>query len=236
MWECLLGVRHNGCPVSDISYTNSRLELRNISRTEVPGGHGRRLLYVRGEPDELTSFLNDCEAHDGIIDYDVLTEADDGAAYVVLDVSYVGSNPSVQSLLDANRIFQYGAISVRDGVERWLLYARQKSAFRNLKSDLESYDNTVDIHRIVDLSEIEPISEFQFGAILTDLTDRQKTVLRHALECGYYTGDTGTTVNDIAAGLDLHETTVWEHLSKAENRILTRVGRNLFSEPPSGGS
>ena len=109
------------------------------------------------------SFLNDCEAHDGIVDYDVLTEADDGIAYIVLDVSYVGSTPTSRVCLDATGIFQHGAISVQDGIERWLLYARRKSAIRNLKSKLESYDNTVAIHRIVDLTEFEPISESSTG-------------------------------------------------------------------------
>jgi len=49
-------------------------------------------------------------------------------------------------------------------------------------------------------------------------------VLGAALRQGYYDDDADVTTETLAEELDLHQSTVWEHLSKAENAVLTEVG------------
>lgn len=229
MWECMLGVRHTGCPISDLSYANPSLVIQNVSRADIPGKHGRRLLNIRGEIDAIDDFADDCRDHDDVLSYERLSRTGRGEQYVAVDVSYEGSNPSIQGLINMNGIFHNGSIMVREGIEHWLVYSAEKTTIQELEAELESYDNEVSLYRMVDLSELGPVDAFQYGTLLSELTDRQQTVFRTALDMGYYDEEQDTTVSDIADELGVHETTAWEHLSKTENLILTEIGGDLFA-------
>jgi len=50
-------------------------------------------------------------------------------------------------------------------------------------------------------------------------------VLGAALRQGYYDDDADVTTETLAEELDRHRSTVREYLSKAENPVLTEVGR-----------
>lgn len=228
MWECLLGVRHKKCPISDTSVANPSITIQNVSRADIPGTHGRRLLFLRGDPDEIDNFEQECRNHEGVVSLDQVSDSGD-EAYFAAELKYQASNPSVLSILNSMGIFHHGSIMVQEGVEHWLVYCEEKSTIRNLEAELESHDNDVFLYRMVDLSDIGHISDMQHGMLLSQLTTRQRTAFRTALELGYYDGESDMTVSDIADELDLHETTTWEHLNKAENAILTDVGSSLFS-------
>ena len=62
---------------------------------------------------------------------------------------------------------------------------------------------------------------------------------RHvSLSLGYYESDVDVKTEDIAEELGVHQSTVWEHLKKAENTILTTIGQQLFvdsSTQPEAG-
>lgn len=229
MWECLLGIRHRGCPISDTSVSSPSVTIQNVSRVDIPGKNGRRLLHLRGDPADLDEFATTCRTHDGVIALDRISDDGSGEAYFAARVEYREANPSILSILNARGIFHHGSIMVQEGIEHWLVYSEEKSAIQDLEDELESYDNDVFLYRMIDLAELGHVSDIQFGTLLSQLTDRQRTAFRTALELGYYDGESDTTVSDIAAELDLHETTTWEHLNKAENAILTDVGGSLFS-------
>lgn len=232
MWECLLGIRHRGCPISDTSFSFPGVSIQNVSRADIPGKKGRRLLYVRGNLDEIDDFAAACRGHDGIVSLERVSDDGTGEAYFAAEVKYDGANPSILSILNSKGVFYHGSVMVQEGIEHWLVYSEEKSAIQNLTTELESYENTVNVYRMVDLSELGHIGDIQFGNLLAQLTDQQRKTFRTALELGYYDGESETTVSDIAGELDLHETTTWEHLNKAENAILTDVGSSLFSTVP----
>lgn len=58
---------------------------------------------------------------------------------------------------------------------------------------------------------------------LTDLTDRQRTVIETAWEQGYYDVPRTATTDDLAAELDLDASTVAEHLQRAERNLLATL-------------
>lgn len=55
------------------------------------------------------------------------------------------------------------------------------------------------------------------------LTDRQRDVLLYAYEEGYYDVPRRTTLSDLAGELEIDESTVAEHLRRAENNVFTQV-------------
>ncbi|WP_247729837.1 helix-turn-helix domain-containing protein [Halovivax limisalsi] len=58
---------------------------------------------------------------------------------------------------------------------------------------------------------------------LDALTDRQREVLRTAFELGYYDVPRTAATTDVAAELDLDDSTVSEHLQRAERNLLARL-------------
>lgn len=63
------------------------------------------------------------------------------------------------------------------------------------------------------------------GGIFSELTPRQRTVLRTAIEAGYYDVPKRATHEDLAAELGCATSTIDEHLRKAESRIFTAIVR-----------
>ena len=82
----------------------------------------------------------------------------------------------------------------------------------------------VDIPDDVDF-HLELIGEYepQREGLVTMLTDRQRDVLRTAIEMGYYAIPREATHEDLAAQLDCSAGTVGEHLRKIEARVLSEL-------------
>jgi len=92
---------------------------------------------------------------------------------------------------------------------------------------LERGGNEVTLARNVALSEIERPPQLEFTRFLEDLTDRQREVLAAAIELGYYDHSDDAGVEDVAEALDLGSTTVWEHLSRAESKVMRGLASQL---------
>ena len=234
MWECLVGVRHRGCPISDTSDALQSISIQNVSKADIPGSFGRRLLYVRGNRDDVERFEDICRSHERVVDLQVVSKNEGTEAYYAVEIEYDDDNPSLLSLINERGMFHHGSIGVQEGVEQWLVYSAQKEDIQELTTEIESHDNRVTIYRMVDLGELGHISNIEQGLILSELTNQQQKTFQMALEMGYYEADNDTIVSDIADALDRHETTTWEHLNKAENAILTNVGDQLFASRTVG--
>ena len=57
------------------------------------------------------------------------------------------------------------------------------------------------------------------------LTERQSEVLRTAYRMGYFEYRSGANAGQVAAALDITDSTLAEHLSKAQSRLLDEVFR-----------
>lgn len=82
----------------------------------------------------------------------------------------------------------------------------------------------IDIPESVDF-HLELIGEYepQREGLVTMLTDRQRDVLRTAIEMGYYAIPREATHEDLATRLDCSAGTVGEHLRKIEARVLSEL-------------
>lgn len=234
MWEFLLGIRHKGCPISDTSASLPKLSIQNISRANVPGSFGRRLLYVNGDSKEVNEFEGTCRSHDKIVSANFISNKGAEEKYCAIEIDYESENPSVLSMFDSHGVFHQGSILVQRGVEYWLAYSNDKTTIQGVIEKIEYYGNNVTTHRVVDLNELGHINSIAHGHVLSQLTSQQQVTFRAALEMGYYESKSDTVINDIAEELDRHETTTWEHLKKAENTILSNIGNQFFpSRSPS---
>lgn len=230
MLEASLGVRHTGCPMSDTSSRFPNVSIQNVAGVDSPGEYGRRLIYLRGDSDDIDGFTAACRNHERVSEFRQASERSDTEVYFTFTMRNRDTNPSILNILTSKGVFNHGATSVRDGIEHWLVYSEERATVAELIEEIESHDNEVTLFGIVNLRETTDMTNVEAGIPLSQLTDRQRTTFQVALDLDYYESDGDTTVSDIAAELGLHETTAWEHLNKAENAILTEVGRRYFPD------
>jgi predicted DNA binding protein len=55
------------------------------------------------------------------------------------------------------------------------------------------------------------------------MTDRQREVLRHALDVGYFERPRGTTATELADHFGVARATVSQHLRAAQRKVFTRL-------------
>lgn len=62
------------------------------------------------------------------------------------------------------------------------------------------------------------------------LTQRQQEIIQLAFDGGYYNVPQQTSIKELAAALDLDKSTVWEHLQRAEQKLLTEIINQSVAE------
>lgn len=228
MWEIALGVRHDGCPVSDTSAAHRDVHIQNLSKVGSEDGKSKRLLRLQGDSESVSAFVDEFRDRREIRSFESVQRTADGSEhYVSTELRFGDDNPSVNSLVTRQQCHRYPTVNVRNGIEHWVLYTESKSTVNDLMASLEEHGNETELIRSVDIAGSS--SEMgEFPTLFTQLTDRQRVTFEAALREGYYEDGSGVTVADIAETLDVHPTTSWEHLSKAENRILRSTGERLL--------
>lgn len=108
---------------------------------------------------------------------------------------------------------------LRNGREYFDLIIRSRERLLELINRLNDV-GSVTIERVVSQVELpaqpNPVA---WSNLRSDLTDRQLEVLTLAVEQGYFTIPRQTTLNDLAADLDLQKSTVGEHLRRSLGRL-----------------
>ncbi|GAB3310525.1 helix-turn-helix domain-containing protein [Haloplanus salinarum] len=237
MWEILIAVRHTGCPISDTTAHSPDVHLQNLARTRRSDeGDGKRLLRVRSDrADAIEEFVTRFGDHDRSIMIDTFGQQSQ-TRYITTHIEYDEDNPSISTLVQRNQFYHRGVVPVSRGIEHWIVYTDEFDDVTRLIDDVEANDNSIEKYRIREIGNGEPIESFEYSTVLSKLTTKQQSVFETALESGYYSDDEKTTLEDLAEEIGLHQTTVWEHLSKAENTILTEVGTRLFADDDDGRS
>lgn len=231
MREVLISVRHNGCPVSDTSAANPNVHIQNLSKGRLSGQCAKRLLRLRGDPADIEAFAEDFRAHGTVRQFRRLSETDPDSqvAYFSSEIAFDPTNPSILSCIHDKGCYQHSTVSVKRGEEHWKIYTEDTSAVHELVTEIEDLGNDVTLYRTTEIGSLEGNATLDFAPLLTELTPRQQTTFETALSMDYYDADADTTIEDIADDLDVHQSTAWEHLKKAENRILTEIGQQLFT-------
>jgi hypothetical protein len=141
-------------------------------------------------------------------------EKEKTGAYLV----FLRSGPSLSSVLSIIGIdsgFLFPPMGVKDGKIRFSFLGNESQ----VKRFMEGMDNIGLHYRVVLLTDADfsPISP------LNQLTQKQREVLFAAYKHGYYDIPRKITSEQLANQLGLVDSTVVEHLRKAEQRLITHI-------------
>ena len=216
MWEATLLVRHQGCPISDESATVPDVQLRYLSK--IYNESERRLIYIDGPEQQTERFLNALQSRPEVAYLETNVEADD--TQLTVSVEYPEENPSIRQLIEQFNCYPIELVVVQYGDERWQIRGESDTELRDLIETIESHGNSVEL-----LSRTT-VRESGTGTVPvappTDLlTIKQNETLRTAFALGYYSSNDEVTIEQIADELGVHQTTTWEHLKKAEDKLIT---------------
>ena len=116
------------------------------------------------------------------------------------------------------------AVHATDGTLLLTLYLPDIDRLREIITALEPVTDRVSVRYLVRSNA----DADRRDAVVVDrgaLTERQSEVLRTAYRMGYFEYRSGANAGQVAAALDITDSTLAEHLSKAQSRLLDEVFR-----------
>lgn len=165
---------------------------------------------VSGDPDRVMELF---EEHNEAIGHQATHR--DGT---VLFHSHFEPTPLVERLLDLREQYEFAIdmpmVFTVDGRLRVTLIAEDST----ISEVFGSFPDSIRF-------EVERTGEYEAGStrMFSPLTERQREVLRAAIDCGYYSEPREATHADIADTVGLTATTVGEHLRRIEATLMHEV-------------
>ena len=232
MREVTLRIRHHGEPESDVSADHPEVTLESVSSMTGSAAERKRIIGMTGPAEEVASFLADFETADAVLAVDRLTPLDVPRVLVAITFDSYRWDSIAQRLTDMGIHYRTGT-TIAAGWEHWTLYLDDSDDLGDIIGSLERAGNETDLVRDVSLGELDGTEQLQLSGVLNDLTDRQREVLATAIEMGYYQSKRDTTIERIADAVGVAPTTAWEHLTRAEAKVMAELGKHLT--PPRTG-
>lgn len=163
------------------------------------------------------------ELHDHLVTFVIDLERREEAYESFLrgsdQVSHVERLNETSYLVTKRSCGAYTAVDQNHGVlRRQSLISPARRVYTVLFFRREDLRAIVDGFRDIGTVTLENVTEF--AASTPRLTDRQREVVRYALEAGYFEWPRRATSEEVAAGLGISRTTFLEHLRKGEAKIL----------------
>ena len=220
MREVTLRIRHRGEPECEVSARYPDVTLRSVSSMTGRGTKRKRINELRGPSDEIAGFLSEFRESDAVLKAEPLSPLENGRVYVAIVVDAEEWDSISDRLADMGIHHRTGT-TIKAGIETWTLYLDPDEDLSSVMRSLERGGNDVELVRNVSLSEVDRPPQLEMTRFLEDLTRRQREVLATAIEMGYYDHGGSVGVADVAEKLELGSTTVWEHLSRAESKVMT---------------
>lgn len=139
-----------------------------------------------------------------------------GNAVRELLVAYEPGN-SIHDPLVSRGFIPAEPIRVKGGYEQWTVLAEpNRQDISGLLSTIEDNEGAE-----IEVTRIETVREENHAADPSDgLSERQREVFELARSRGYYSWPRNISAKELGAELDISETTVLEHLRKAESTLL----------------
>lgn len=113
----------------------------------------------------------------------------------------------------------YSTIRARDSVLDVSIYTNGRPRLEQFVDRCRATTGTVRVRRLVDSRSVPFRGDRRRSADV--LTDRQEEVLATAYDIGYYSAPRESNLSDVAERLDVHYSTVRQHLVAAERKIVT---------------
>ena len=226
MREVTLLVRHVGEPESDVSATHPDVTMRSLSSMTGREAERKRIIELSGDPDGVRSFLTDFRAADCVAAAEPLTPLGNERVYVAVVIDADRWDSISERLTDLGIHYKNGT-TITGGWERWTLYLGESDDLSEIVESLEDAGNRTELVRSVELSDIEPARQLNVTRLVDDLTPRQREVLRLAIDSGYYQPKRDVTIEDIGDEIGVATTTAWEHLQRAESKVMSEIADYL---------
>ncbi|WP_458209438.1 helix-turn-helix domain-containing protein [Haladaptatus sp. NG-SE-30] len=228
MREVTLRVRHHGEPESDISAEYPAITLRSVSSMTGSAAERKRIIEITGPEASVAGFLDEFAAADAVLAVDPLTPLDVGRVLVAITYDSYRWDSISQRLTDMGVHYRTGT-TITAGWERWTLYLDDDEDLNEIVDSIERAGNETDLVRNVKLGEVTAQEQLELSRVLHELTDRQREVLGTAIDLGYYRTKKDTSIEDIADAVGIASTTAWEHLARAETKVMDEVGKHFSS-------
>lgn len=226
MREVTLLVRHVGEPESDISADYPDVTLRSISSMTGRAANRKRIIEMSGGEEQIRSFLDDFRAADSVEAAEPLSPLGQSRVYVAIAYDAYKWDSISERLTDMGIHYQNGT-TITGGWERWTLYLDESDDLSEIVESLEDAGNRTELLRSVELSDIEPTRQLNVTRLVDDLTARQQEILELAIDRGYYRPKRDVTIEDIGDEVGIATTTAWEHLQRAEAKVMNEIADYL---------
>jgi predicted DNA binding protein len=232
MREVTLLIRHHGEPESDVSANYPQVTLRSRSSMTGRTTSRKRIIEVTGDPEVIPAFLEEFGEADPIRDIEPLSPVDQERVYVAMTYDAYQWDSISERLSDMEVHYRNGT-TITAGWERWTLYLDDDDDINEIRASLEAAGNDTELVRNVELSEVGVTNQLDMFEFVQELTPRQREVLTLAIREGYYETGRDTSIEALADLVGVAPTTTWEHLKRAEQKVMTELYDYLRSAPAS---
>lgn len=226
MHEILFKIKHNGCPMNELSVRHPDLTISQWCSQRVD------VFEVRGEDSEIRAALDDlkqlveqthgrlrCETFDGV--NGTIVAMASGPKCLCSKIMKLAECPSVSDAVEKHRCLELPPIMYSGGMEHHRIVAFEEEDAKHLFKELDKLGSTeIAMKKRVTGNMARDIFTVSLSRLFSDLTDKQTTALIEALDNGYYKFPRTITVGKLAAAKGVPRTTYADHVRKAERKVL----------------
>ena len=208
-------IYHDGCPATELTERFPDVFARILSTNVYDAKKASVVMWAGSpEPTEIDRFLRFWKMHAAVDKFRVASGRTHDA---VFDVRMTSPSRWVTGIVVDNGGIFSTPVPVRDGLETWNIILPNKERANPLFSELGAV-GIVKIHKVkpIDISKLLTVDSMA----QPDLTRRQMHVLRTAFECGYFESPRKIGSRELAAQIGLAQSTVLEHLRKAQAKLI----------------
>ncbi|OLE71823.1 MAG: hypothetical protein AUI36_02155 [Cyanobacteria bacterium 13_1_40CM_2_61_4] len=207
-------IYHHGCPATELTERFPEVSARILS-TNVHDAKKASVVMWAGSPEpmETDRFLRFWKKHTAVDEFRVASSRPNDA---VFDVRMTSPSQWVTRILVDNDGIFSTPVPVRNGLETWSIILPNRESASRLFSELGTV-GVVEVHKMrpIDIARLLTVDSMA----QPDLTPRQKQILRTAFECGYFESPRKIGSRELAAQIGLAQSTVLEHLRKAQAKL-----------------
>ena len=234
MHEVTLRIRHRGEPESDISAQYPSLTVRSVSSLTGSTRERKRIHEIIGPESDIEAFVTEFRQAEKVHDMTLLSPPKNDHVFVAISLDGYQWDSIVQRLTNLGVYFRVGT-SITAGWEHWTLFLDDGDDLAAIVENIEQAGNDVKLLRDVSLSDISGRDQLSISRIAKMLTERQREVLLVAVDLDYYGPSASASIEDIAKVVGIAPTTAWEHLARAEQKVMTEIGTSLDARARRGG-
>jgi len=211
MFKLSFKIRHKKCSETALSIKFPKHHITVIDVQSKNQKQKQYLYYITGDSKDYNSIINYLKKSKP---YKFSKEIERSSDTLVLLVILAQSS-YIQNVIQKYNGFFIDLHTVYGGFEYWHIGIIDREKINPMRKELKKMGKL----------KILSIGEVDFGHTL--LSKQQKKIFSFAFDEGYYQIPRNITIAKIAKALKLNNSTVGEHLLKAENKIIISMAKKL---------